>query len=177
MEIVASRVSVYEIEIHTREWGKVQSNAIPGFADALVSILPDLEQHQCMSGQNGGFLQEVRKGTNLAHVIEHVLIAMLNRTYPGEVSYTGWTRQTGPGRYTIHYSAPDFLTGRVVALLATDLVRHMVAGLPVTLEGYLDRLRRPTDSFTRDDPLLTAALCLHSRDAGGHQKTAVGNGD
>src|SRR5262245_37889046 len=39
------------------------SNKIPGFVDALVGMLPTLEDHACSLGRRGGFITRLREGT------------------------------------------------------------------------------------------------------------------
>ncbi|RYX94688.1 MAG: cyanophycin synthetase [Comamonadaceae bacterium] len=54
------------------------SNLLPGFNDRLVSLLPNLLEHTCGVGERGGFLQRLREGTWCGHVLEHVVIELLN---------------------------------------------------------------------------------------------------
>ncbi len=45
------------------------SNKIPGFVDALVGMLPTLEDHACSLGRRGGFITRLREGTWVGHVV------------------------------------------------------------------------------------------------------------
>ena len=38
------------------------SNKLPGFTDALVALLPTLEDHACSLGRRGGFITRLREG-------------------------------------------------------------------------------------------------------------------
>ncbi|HAJ27319.1 MAG TPA: hypothetical protein DCG53_08790 [Syntrophus sp. (in: bacteria)] len=151
-EIVKSGVSVYEIELDLGEWPHALTHQIPGFYGRLRQAIPSLHDHKCMSGKAGGFCLEVSKGTNFAHVIEHVLIELILLADPGKSDYTGWTRELIPQRvYVVHYSAPDFLTGRLAAILAVDLVKRLVGGDKIDLNAYVDLLRHPLGYFTREN--------------------------
>lgn len=151
-EIVKSGVSVYEIELDLGEWPRVLTNQIPGLPERLRQAIPSLHDHKCMSGKPGGFSLEVSKGTSFAHVIEHVLIELILLADPGKSDYTGWTREIVPQRvYVVHYSAPDFLTGRLAAILAVDLVKRLVGGEKIDLNAYVDLLRHPLGYFTREN--------------------------
>lgn len=152
MEIVTSRVSVYEIELDLQKWDVADSAAVPGFYNALDEAIPSISEHKCMSGQAGGFLAELRKGTNFAHVIEHVLLEMIHLADPERQVYTGWTRDTGDMTYIIHYSAPDFLTGRLAAILGVDLVKRLIQGEKVALDHYISLLKDPSSYFSQDEP-------------------------
>jgi len=153
MEIIKSRVSVYEIELDLEKWDKTQTDQVRGFHNALSTALTSIKEHKCMSGQVGGFLVEVRKGTNFAHVIEHVILELIHLSDSEKKVYTGWTRKKGNQCYIIHYSAPDFLTGRLAAILGVDLVKRLINDEPVDINYYIDLLKQPLKYFTQDSPL------------------------
>ena len=54
------------------------SNLLPGFNDRLLDLLPALLEHHCGVGERGGFLQRLNEGTWTGHVLEHVVIELLN---------------------------------------------------------------------------------------------------
>ena len=54
------------------------SNALPGFTDRLLALLPALEEHHCGVGERGGFIQRLREGTWAGHILEHCVIELLN---------------------------------------------------------------------------------------------------
>ena len=54
------------------------SNRLPGFNDRLLALLPALLEHTCGAGEPGGFLQRLHEGTWTGHVLEHVVIELLN---------------------------------------------------------------------------------------------------
>ena len=54
------------------------SNLLPGFNDRLLALLPALLDHHCGVGERGGFLQRLSEGTWTGHVLEHVVIELLN---------------------------------------------------------------------------------------------------
>ena len=44
------------------------SNKLPGFTDALVALLPTLEDLACSLGRRGGFVTRLREGTWSGHI-------------------------------------------------------------------------------------------------------------
>ena len=54
------------------------SNLLPGFSDRLTALLPALVEHHCGVGERGGFIERLYEGTWLGHVLEHVVIELLN---------------------------------------------------------------------------------------------------
>jgi cyanophycin synthetase len=57
-------------DLHERE-----SCDISGFVDRLLERVPGLAEHVCGKGYPGGFVERLREGTYLGHVVEHVAIA------------------------------------------------------------------------------------------------------
>jgi hypothetical protein len=46
--------------------------------ERLTAWLPALVEHHCGVGERGGFLQRLQEGTWAGHVLEHVVIELLN---------------------------------------------------------------------------------------------------
>ena len=54
------------------------TDKIPNFTDALVALLPTLEDHACSLGRRGGFITRLREGTWVGHVAEHIALEFQN---------------------------------------------------------------------------------------------------
>ena len=54
------------------------SNTIPGFNEALMALLPTMEEHACSLGRRGGFISRLREGTWVGHIAEHVALELQN---------------------------------------------------------------------------------------------------
>ena len=123
------------------------SSDIPGFADALVKLLPGLEEHHCSEGERGGFLKRLREGTWLGHVAEHVAIEIQQEV---GISVTfGRTRETKtPGVYNLVYEMEEERAGIRAGKLALDVVEHC-AGLDVDLDlpSSIERLKKTRDRW------------------------------
>lgn len=86
------------------------SNAIPGFTDRLLALLPGLNAHHCGVGEEGGFVERLRGGTWMGHVLEHCVIELLNLA--GMPTGFGQTRSTSqPGVYRMVFRARNQATG------------------------------------------------------------------
>lgn len=139
MEIFRSKVSVYEVELDLRHWDSVDTRAVPRFGPRLFDTIPSLKTLKCNSGKPGGFYQEVSQGTGFANVIEHVILELINLADPGGPDFTGWTREVnGRGTHIIHFGAPDFLVGRLGAVLAVDLDRFFRFVLQTVSAGFTE---------------------------------------
>src|SRR5919202_2780353 len=76
------------------------STSFPGFPERLAAWLPGILDHECSVGRPGGFLERLRRGTYLAHIVEHVALEVQGRM-GFDVSF-GRARGTGErGVYTI----------------------------------------------------------------------------
>ena len=102
------------------------SNKIPGFTDALVGLLPSLEDHACSLGRRGGFITRLREGTWAGHIAEHIALELQNLA--GTDVRHGKTRSTGEhGRYNVIYEFREEAVGVEAGKIAVALVNHLVA--------------------------------------------------
>jgi cyanophycin synthetase len=102
------------------------SNKIPGFVEALVEMLPTLEDHACSLGRRGGFITRLREGTWAGHVAEHIALEFQNLA--GTDVRHGKTRATGEyGRYNVIYEYREEQVGIEAGKAAVGLVNHLVA--------------------------------------------------
>ena len=102
------------------------SNTIPGFVDALVEMLPTLEDHACSLGRRGGFITRLRDGTWAGHVAEHIALEFQNLA--GTPVRHGKTRGTGEyGRYNVIFEYREEQVGIEAGKKAVGLINHLVA--------------------------------------------------
>src|SRR5512141_1766515 len=114
------------------------SNKIPGFNEALIELIPSLEDHACSLGRRGGFVSRLRDGTWLGHVAEHGAIEL--QSMAGTEAHLGKTRSAGThGRYNVVYEFREEDVGREAGRLAVALVNHLVAPDEAPLE-FADEL-------------------------------------
>jgi cyanophycin synthetase len=105
------------------EW---PSNKIPGFNEALVGLLPTLEDHACSLNRRGGFVTRLTDGTWLGHVAEHVALDL--QRLAGTEARIGKTRSTGEyGQYNVIYEYREEQVGVEAGKIAVALVNHLVA--------------------------------------------------
>jgi cyanophycin synthetase len=101
------------------------SNLLPGFSDALVGLLPSLEDHACSLGRRGGFVSRLREGTWAGHIAEHIALELQNLS--GTDVRHGKTRGAGlPGQYNVIYEYREEQVGLEAGKIAVALVNHLV---------------------------------------------------
>lgn len=111
------------------------SSKLPGFNDALVALIPTLEDHACSLGRRGGFISRLRDGTWAGHIAEHVALEFQNLA--GTDVRHGKTRSAGPhGQYNCIYEYREEAVGLEAGRMAVALVNHLVA--PDDPEHFFD---------------------------------------
>ena len=121
------------------------SNTIPGFRDRLVAMLPGLVEHHCGVGERGGFLQRLDGGTMAGHVLEHVVIELLNLA--GMPTGFGQTRSTSRrGVYRMAFRARDERVARVALAQGARLLGAALRAEPfdvsTAVEAICDEIDR-----------------------------------
>ena len=105
------------------------SHLLPGFTDRLTALLPALAEHHCGVGERGGFLQRLNEGTWAGHVLEHVVIELLNLAdMPTGFGQTRSTSQRGV--YRMVFRARDEQVARVALAQGHRLLMAAINNTP-----------------------------------------------
>src|SRR4051812_12960145 len=100
------------------------SDEIPGFTDRLAAALPTLWEHRCSEGRPGGFLERLRRGTYMGHILEHIILEL--QSLAGMEVGFGRTRGSGrTGEYRVVVEYQD----ETAARLCLDLALRLVEGI------------------------------------------------
>lgn len=122
------------------------SNVLPGFNDRLMGWLPGLIEHRCSEGYRGGFLQRLRWGTYLAHVLEHVTLEL--QTLSGSIVGYGRARETSePGLYKVVFRYQDETLGLEAMQTARRLILAATYDHPFDIAKELKVLREVGETF------------------------------
>jgi hypothetical protein len=124
--------------------------------ERLSAWLPGLAAHACSSGPADPFLEHLRRGTCLAHVVAHVTLE-LQRQVEFPVTF-GRVEGTGDyGVYGIIVAYGEEEPARSALEIALRLVLAALADQPFDLAGELQRLLELADQY-RLDPSATAIV-------------------
>jgi hypothetical protein len=96
---VYSHKPAVRLSVKMEEYIDTPSTELEGFYTYLTSHFPGLKSHFCSKGYPGGFLERLREGTYLAHIIEHLCLEMQS-TLGYDVKY-GKTRRAEDDCYDI----------------------------------------------------------------------------
>ncbi len=120
------------------------SELIPGFNDRLMSWLPGMIEHRCSPGERGGFFIRLRRGTYLAHILEHVTLELQDRA--GTPSGFGRARETEvEGIYKVAIEYQEEAVGRACMDVGYRLCLAAVFDQPFSVENELKTLREMVD--------------------------------
>ena len=135
---------VLEVWLDLGELEDYPSHTIPGFTPRLTAWLPALIEHHCGVGERGGFLQRLEEGTWCGHVLEHIVIELLNLA--GMPTGFGQTRSTSQrGVYRMVFRARDESVARVALAQGHALIMAAINDEPFDVKAAVARVRTEVD--------------------------------
>jgi cyanophycin synthetase len=124
---------------------QVPTSEIPGFNEMLAAQLPGLAKHTCSRGYPGGFLERLREGTYLGHVVEHVALEVQSAAgFP--VSFGKTLRGNVPDTWDLIISCRTPGLGAAALETAVDLVAAVLERQPFDVAKALERLEAVGDA-------------------------------
>lgn len=136
---------VLEAWIDIGELEDFPSNTLPGFNERLSAWLPSLVEHRCSIGERGGFLQRLRDGTWMGHILEHVTLELQNLA--GMQAGFGKAREAGPrGVYKVAIRARNETVSRAALNTARALLMAAIEDRPFDVAAAVAELRDMVDS-------------------------------
>ena len=135
---------VLEVWLDLGELEDFPSNTLPGFNERLTAALPALVEHHCGVGERGGFIQRLHEGTWCGHVLEHIVIELLNLA--GMPTGFGQTRSTSKrGVYRMVFRARDEQVARAALAEGHALIMAAINDQPFDVPAAVARLRDKLD--------------------------------
>lgn len=120
-------VPVISLTVDIQDLEDRPTDRIEGFTDHLIDLIPSLHEHACSVGRPGGFIERMREGTWMGHVMEHVAIEIQNLA--GSDVSRGLTRSTDRrGVYNVVYQYQQRDLGLAAGRLARRLLNWLIYG-------------------------------------------------
>ena len=136
---IYSHKKCIRIDVNLEGYSEIPSKEIPNFNFNLVKMIPELKKHRCGIDEEGGFVKRLQEGTYLAHICEHIIIAIQNNLGI-DVSYGKSREITGDIYYIIaQYEYKN--TVIEVANAAIDLINSLIKQLPINFKGRIDIIK------------------------------------
>lgn len=120
------------------------SNKVPGFYDRAKALIPSLQTHHCSEDHEGGFLERLKEGTWMGHIIEHIALEI--QFLAGMDTRFGRTRGVGEeGVYFVVFSYKEEKVGIYAATAAVRICEALINDIPYDLEVDIQRMREIRD--------------------------------
>lgn len=133
------------------------------FNEKLLQALPSLRSHYCSRGYPGGFLERLEEGTFLGHVVEHLILELLNLC--GMKSGYGKTiTGPGPGQAEVIFESNSYSPSVYVAQFAIAFINELLQGKIPTLDGFqgrVDRIRQLYEPGPSTEAIINEARRRH----------------
>ncbi len=129
-----------KMSVDLEEYKDVPTRDIDGFNEKLLAIVPELKQHRCGIDEEHGFEKRLREGTYIAHVCEHIILAIQNKLGI-DVGY-GKAREIKGSKYYIVYEYLYKNTAVEAGRTAVSLVNSLIEGTNYEFEKAVARLRK-----------------------------------
>ena len=137
---------VLQVTLDVGSYEERPSTSFPGFTERLTAYLPGLHEHECSLERPGGFVERLRRGTYLAHILEHVVLE-LQGVVGFDVSY-GRARGTGErGVYNVVIAYKEEEPAREAVYEGLKLILAAMHDEPYDLEEALERLREVAEQY------------------------------
>jgi cyanophycin synthetase len=118
---------------------QVSSVDIPGFYDRLTESIPSLAEHYCTRQEPGGFLERLREGTHLPHILEHVALEL--QSLAGcDVSFGRVVPSGDPDTWWVIIAYEEEEVGLQSMRDAVKIVRACVASRAIDVRAITDQL-------------------------------------
>jgi len=118
---------------------QVTTAELSGFTDRLVAALPSLFDHKCSVGHPGGFIERMREGTYLPHVLEHVALELQTRA-GSDVSFGRVVPSGDEGVWWVIVAYEDEEVGVRAMHEAVALLRACISDEPFDAESLTEEL-------------------------------------
>lgn len=135
---IYSHNKVIKLIVDLKDYYNIPTCKINDFNRNLLEYLPGLKAHRCSIGVPGGFVQRLKEGTYLAHVIEHCAIEILNNLNQ-DISF-GRARQIDKSKYMVIYGYMDEVAGIEAGKLAVKLADALITAKPIDIKYELKNI-------------------------------------
>src|SRR5690349_16957844 len=118
----------------------VSSVDIPGFYERLTEALPTLAEHHCTRQEPGGFLERLREGTHLPHILEHVALELQSLT-GSDVTFGRVVPSGDPDTWWVIIAYEEEEVGLQSMRDAVKIVRACIADLEIDVGALIEQLQ------------------------------------
>lgn len=137
---IYSHRPVMKMLLDLDKFKEYRTDCDPSFTGRLLNKLPGLLEHKCSRRRRGGFLERVREGTYLGHVVEHVFLELQSMAGVGMEYGKTYTGNGCIVEIISEYRCRE--AAEILAKTAVELVYALVLGKDFDLDMDLDAARK-----------------------------------
>jgi cyanophycin synthetase len=158
---------VLKITVDPGRFANRPSSSTPGFAERLAEWLPGIQEHECSLSRRGGFLERVRRGTYLPHILEHVVLEL--QAVMGFPMRFGLVRRSDeyadqPHVYDVVVAYEEEEPAREAVEVGLDMVVAAFEGRAFDAEEAIERLRDVADTYRLGPSTAAIVAAARQRD-------------
>ncbi|MGL5084624.1 MAG: cyanophycin synthetase family protein, partial [Clostridium sp.] len=135
---IYSHKKCIRMDIDLEGYCEIPSKMIEDFNFNLVNMIPELRTHRCGIDEDEGFVKRLKEGTYLAHICEHIIIAIQNKIGI-EIAY-GKSREIKDDIYYIIFEYIYANTAQETAKLAVDIINALINKEAINYEARIELL-------------------------------------
>ncbi|MEW8956448.1 cyanophycin synthetase [Clostridium sp.] len=123
------------LDVDLQGYKDIPTKNINRFNETIIDALPELKEHRCGIYEEGGFLKRLEEGTYLAHVCEHMILALHERIGI-DISF-GKAREIEEDLYYIIFEYKYKQTALALAKIAVDFINSIKLNRNFDLDNKL----------------------------------------
>jgi cyanophycin synthetase len=132
---------ILKMKLDIGELERCDSSQLPEFVNRLLAAVPGLWGHRCSKGYPGGFVERLRTGTWMAHIVEHIAIELSSEA--GIPVGYGKTRSTDkPGVYEVAIRYENEQGMRELLCTAVEMAEALLQGPDFPLHERILKVRQ-----------------------------------
>lgn len=159
---IYSHKKCIRLNVDLEGYCETPSNKIEDFNFNLVNMIPELRTHRCGIDEDEGFIKRLNEGTYLAHICEHIILAIQNKI--GIDVHYGKSREIKEDFYYIVFQYIYENTAKEVVKLAIDIINSLIKKVPI---NYDERIALVTEIL--NDEIIgptTKSICDYAEKSG-----------
>src|SRR5437762_4284691 len=126
-----------DVQLGTLE--QISSAEIPGFYERLTNSIPTLAEHHCTRQEPGGFLERLREGTHIPHILEHVALE-LQSLAGTDVSFGRVVPSGDPDTWWVIVAYEEEEVGLQSMRDAVKIIRACIADRTIDVAAIVEQL-------------------------------------
>lgn len=159
---IYSHKKCIRVDVDLEGYCETPSKDIEDFNDNLINMVPELNTHRCGIDEERGFVKRLREGTYLAHICEHITIAIQNKL--GIDVHYGKSREVKDDHYYIIYQYIYENVAIESFRLAMDIINALINKIPINYDERIHLLK----SILKEETMgpSTKSICDYANKVG-----------